>query len=211
MPTKVIRLLPWLLSLILLLCLVYILIAKSGNSLLSWWKKNEPKTVSVHRIVTQKAETLGKLELVKYYFKDIVEYKKTKRLMPDAKATLIVSGEAVACIDLTKIKDTDVEVKGDSLWLNLPEPKLCYHKIDHEKSEVYKTEFTRITGENTIIAEAFKEAEKALEKAALESGILDEAKLRARQILVPVLENMTKKKVFVRGGVGERSTSIDKD
>lgn len=66
--------------------------------------KNEVKSTTVHNVILEKVESLGKLELVRYKFKDIVEHEMISQWLPDPKALLIVSGEAVGCIDLGKVK-----------------------------------------------------------------------------------------------------------
>jgi hypothetical protein len=47
-----------------------------------------------------------------------------------------------------------------------------------------------------LVAEAFQKAEAAIEKAALENGILAETTRNAEQILKPILEKITGKRVF---------------
>ncbi len=162
---------------------------------------NSPqKTVTVettHQLVLEETQRLGKLELTKFIYKDVVEHSKSSAAyLPTAKVVLIVSGEAVGCIDLMRLKENDITTQGDSVFILLPPAQLCYHKIDHQKSRVYHTEFIQITGETKLVAEAFQKAETAIEKAALENGILAETTHNAEQILKPILEKMTGKKVF---------------
>ena len=59
----------------------------------------------------QQISSMGKLELVKFNFRDVVESKIKKKLLPDAKVLLIVSGEATGCLDLTKIRLGDITEK----------------------------------------------------------------------------------------------------
>ena len=89
-----------------------------------------------HNALLQKITSMGKLELVKYNFRDVVESKIKKDLLPDAKVLLIVSGEATGCLDLTKIRVADIEEGSDTLVVHLPEPEICNYKIDHSKSRV---------------------------------------------------------------------------
>ena len=150
-----------------------------------------------HNALLQKITSMGKLELVKYNFRDVVESKIRKNLLPDAKVLLIVSGEATGCLDLTKIRVADVEEGSDTLVVHLPEPEICNYKIDHSKSRVYNTEYAFLD-EGVLIDQAFKKAESEVVQNAQSMGILEQTKKSAEQILKPFLENVSKKKVVLR-------------
>ena len=164
------------------------------NSLFSIGDK--PETIITHDIVVKEMQQLGKLELVRYKLKDVMEYKEVKRFMPDAKALLIISGEVVGCIDLQKIKLNDITRKQtDSvLYVRLPAPELCFVKINHSESRVYNTENTFFSG-GEIVEKAYKETEKQIEKAALSSNILEQTRQNATLILKPFLEKIAGRKV----------------
>jgi hypothetical protein len=140
---------------------------------------------------------MGKLELVKYNFRDVVESSIKKQVLPDAKALLIVTGEATGCIDLTKIRLGDITEEDSILVVHLPDPEICSFKIDHSKSKIYNTEYAFLD-EAQLIDEAFKKAEIQVQKSALSIGILEQTKQSAEQILKPFLEEVSKKKVVLK-------------
>ncbi|PWK19464.1 uncharacterized protein DUF4230 [Arcicella aurantiaca] len=150
-----------------------------------------------HNVLLQQISSMGKLELVKYNFRDVVESKIKKDLLPDAKVLLIVSGEATGCLDLTKIKATDLAENGDTLVVHLPEPEICNYKIDHSKSKVYDTEYAFLD-EAKLVDNAFQKAESEIAQNAQSMGILEQTKKSAEQVLKPFLENVSKKKVVLR-------------
>jgi Protein of unknown function (DUF4230) len=156
------------------------------------WANPELKTT--HHTVLQKITSLGKLELVKYNFRDIVEQEIVQQLLPNPKALLIIEGEAVGCIDLRNIKAEDVLLNADTLIVHLPKPEICYHKIDHQKSRIYETSFA-FMNEALLLEEAFKKAESQVLKGAISNGILENTKKNARLILTPILETISKKPV----------------
>lgn len=156
-------------------------------------KKEE---ISSHDIAI-KIETLGKLELVKYKIKDVVEYEVIKRFLPNTKAVLMVSGEAVGCIDLQKIKPADISEQDQTITVFLPKPELCYIKINHSESKVYDTQFAMLEGAN-LLDKAYKEAEKQIEKTVLATDIMQQTQQTAEKILVPMLESFAKKKVILK-------------
>ena len=161
------------------------------------WISGENKTESVHTIVLQEMTAMGKLELVKYNFKDVVEQEVVKTWLPNAKAVLIVQGEAIGCVDLTKMQIADITSEAETLVVNMPEPELCVFKIDHEKSRIYNTEYA-FNDEGKLVQEAYKQAEKQIQKSALDMGIIDQTKENARKILTPMLEKASGRKVVIK-------------
>jgi hypothetical protein len=148
----------------------------------------------------EKITAMGKLELVKYNFKDVVESKIQKDLLPDAKVLLVVMGEATGCIDLTKIRVADIENGVDKLVVHLPDPEICTFKIDHAKSKVYDSQFA-FMDEAELVDQAFKKAEVQVQKSAQEMGIIQETKASAQQILKPFLEQISGKQVVLMYGM----------
>ncbi len=162
---------------------------------LSFFKSDEVKTT--HNVVIKEVVSLGKMELVKYSFRDVVEQEIIRDFLPDPKAILIVQGEAVGCIDLSKITEKDLLTSGDTLILNLPNPEVCYHKIDHSKSKIYKTDYA-FMNEGLLLDEAYRKAEEQILKSALDSDILELTKKNADLILKPLIENISSKKVVIK-------------
>ncbi|GAB4337830.1 MAG: hypothetical protein OHK0038_16330 [Flammeovirgaceae bacterium] len=144
-----------------------------------------------------KIEQLGRLELVKYDLRDVLEFEQTNQLMPNEKILLLVAGEAVGCIDLMKIQSTDIQHSNDSIFITLPFPELCYVKLHHEKCKVYDVSVTKLFDKTKLVEGAFKDAEKRIENIAYASGILEKSKNNAVLLLQPLFENLTKKKVVL--------------
>ncbi|MDR6196843.1 DUF4230 domain-containing protein [Siphonobacter sp. SORGH_AS_0500] len=155
------------------------------------------EVVTNHNVVLQQITSLGKLELVKYNFRDVVDQKITRQFLPDGKALLIIQGEAIGCLDLTKMTVADIGEMRDTLIVRLPEPEICVAKIDHSKSKVYNTEYA-FTDEALLIDEAFKKAEEQVSQSAINQGILEQTRENASKILRPMLEKVSGKKVLLR-------------
>ena len=196
-----VRLLRRLFPLVLLLALGVFLWRKIGSTLTSLnpLAAREPQVTVTHNTVLTQVEALGRLELVRYRFKDVVEYKKSSKypFLPDAKAALIVGGEAVGCLDLRKIKPQDVTLEGDSVVrVLLPAPELCTFQVDHSQSRVFSTENTFFQ-DAQVVDEAYRYAEAQVRRSALQSGILAETQRNAEQILVPMLRTLTGRRVII--------------
>ncbi len=168
---------------------------RTGDWLPDWFN-SENKLENTQTVVLQEITSLGKLELVRYNFKDIVEQQITKQWLPDAKAVLIVQGEAVGCVDLTQMDIADIDAGQDTLVIHLPEPEICYFKIDHDRSRVYNTEYAFME-EAQLVQEGYKQAERQIRQSALDMGILDQTRDNARKMLTPILEWTSGKKVVL--------------
>jgi len=158
-----------------------------GNELMSRFRRGDKTTQSV---VLKEITTLGKLELVSYTFKDIVEHEQANMFLPNSNAVLIVEGQATGCIDLTKINTNDIDANGDSVVVHLPKPELCGWKINHDRSRVYDTHFSFLN-ESQLVSDAYRQAERQIRQSALSSGILDQTRQNADRILKPLLERVS--------------------
>ncbi|MBO0950554.1 DUF4230 domain-containing protein [Fibrella forsythiae] len=150
-----------------------------------------------HSVVLERITALGKLELVRYTFKDIVEHEQVNMLLPNSRAVLIVEGEAVGCIDLTRLKATDIDTNGDSLIVQLPAPELCTWKINHDRSRVYDTNYTFLN-EAQLVSDAYRQAERQVRASATQSGIMDQTRRNAVSLLQPMLTQLVGKPVGIR-------------
>jgi hypothetical protein len=154
--------------------------------------------VQTHTVVLKEIEGLGRMELVRYHFQDMVKHEVIREWWPDPKVLLFVYGEAVGCIDFTQIDSSDVVITGDTLHITLPEPELCYVRIDHERSRLYYTQFT-FWEEADLVSEAYQVAERQIRQSALQADILGNTRLQAETMLVPMLELLSGgNKVFIR-------------
>ncbi len=184
------RILPW-----ILIMLAGFFLWKKFNSYFTADK--EPIKITHHTIL-EKIDDLGNLELVRYNFKDVVEYEKEfSQWLPNSKSVLIVAGEAVGCLDLRQVAAQDITFTNDSvITVKLPEPEICYFKVDHGKSKVFALQNTYFQ-DAELVDEGYKFAEKHIRKSALDAGILQQTAVNADKILKPLLESLTGKHVIL--------------
>ncbi|MEM9831783.1 MAG: DUF4230 domain-containing protein [Bacteroidota bacterium] len=177
----------------------------------------EPTAVEVKTMLITEVEALGKMELVKYQFQEVTEVKELSpeflnilKLDTDAKAILITRGEAAGCLDLLKISADDVEISTDTVWMQLPEPEICYYKLDLEKTKLYSVETGLFTDRDQFISRAYRQAERQIRNAANNSGILEETEVNAHRILRPMLEELSGKTIiFTEKIPAARITPVD--
>lgn len=192
----------------MILALIWIFLSSQGVSIIP------QSTETKHSIMLERVEQLGKLELVKYNFQEITELRKLSAELdlklfkikggPDSKAVLITKGEAVGCIDLTKIQLSDISQEGDTTYIKLPVPELCYYKIDLQQSQIYDLDLGYLSDREKadFMDELYGKAEIELRSAAIESGIFDEVNQNARILLEPLLGSIAGEKVLVLPSIG---------
>lgn len=196
----ILKLLPWVL---LLLATIWIAISQGlGINRITGGKELNQNT-----LLTQ-VEQLGKLELAKYNFQEVTEVTKIAdvvdlklfkyKVAPDSKAILISQGSATGCIDLTQITEEDISEVGDSLYITLPAPELCYFKIDLENSRLYDLQINYLPVDQRaqFIQELYQAAEQEIKNSALQTGILEQTEINAKLILKPLFESITNKTVL---------------
>lgn len=188
-------------------------------ALLSWLLISEKLSLDIvggeretyQNTILTRVESMGKLELVKYNFQEVTEVQKAvaridlklfklpTTIAPDSRAVLISQGSAVGCVNLAQLQKADIHEVNDTLYVSLPPPELCYFKIDLEKSRIYDLEISGLSRaeRKTFMEELYKVAESQIRQSAYEMGILEQTRENARQILTPLLENISKKEVII--------------
>jgi hypothetical protein len=152
-------------------------------------------------VMVQKITSMGKLELVKYSMKDVIEKKESHLILPDERVLFLAVGEVTACIDLTKIKKTDITqtANHDTVTVMLPKAEICYVKLDHQRSKVYDITGAMFPGNaKNMVEDIYKLAEKRLLDNANEMNIVGKAQDNAQLIFKPILENISGKVLVIR-------------
>jgi hypothetical protein len=150
-------------------------------------------------MMIEKITGMGKLQLVKYSMKDVLEQKEVRMFLPDKRILFVAAGEVTGCIDLTKVRKSDiVHHNEDTLTITLPQPEICYAKIDHQRSKVYDVSGVLFPSDSKDMVEGiYKLAERKMLENARQQDILGKTKENASLIFKPMLENITGIKVGV--------------
>ena len=215
---QIIKILPWFL-LIVIVFTMYISNQWPFNK-----KIKQERQILETSVILKEVEKLGKLELVRYNFKEVFEYKRLSNgkivgnsilnshdYDPDLSVILIATGEAVGCIDLTKLEITDIDIDNDSIVIYLPAPELCYHKLDLENTKIYSFNkeswwsrmFADESEKNAVLQMAYNKAESRLKEAAIESGIFYSTNENVENMLKPLLNRMTGKSIRIVPAIPE--------
>jgi hypothetical protein len=152
-------------------------------------------------VMVEKITSMGKLELVKYSMKDVLEKKQVHTILPDERVLFVAVGEVTACIDLTKVRKQDItrDSLGNSVTVMLPQPEICYTKLDHQRSKVYDVSGVILPSTTkTMVEDIYKLAEQRLLDNAREMKITEKARENAQLIFKPLLEGVSGKTVILK-------------
>jgi Protein of unknown function (DUF4230) len=143
--------------------------------------------------VVHQIQQLQRLETVSYSMDKIISGEHDNPYIPKFlvgdKLLLVVHGEVVAGINLATLQPGDVRVSGFSVSIHLPAAEVFSTRIDNAKTKV----FSRDTGlfsspDPNLETEVRQEAERQLQAAALQDGILKTAGDNARSTISGMLQ-----------------------
>jgi hypothetical protein len=152
--------------------------------------------------VVRQIRGLQRLETVSYTMDKIVSGERENPILPQILAgdrlLLVVHGEAIAGVDLAKLKPGDVTVSGDSVRVHLPPAEIFTTSLDNAKTKVYSRDTGLFSSPDpNLEGEVRAEAERQLRNAALDDGILKTADANARQTVGNILRGLGFAKVEV--------------
>ena len=138
--------------------------------------------------VIERVRSISELNTVEMYFNEIIDFRNAKFFnsfeIPFTQKSFIftVKARVKAGIDLSLVKEEDVEIDGKRLVLRLDEPAITSGEILSYKAYDEKDGlFNEVTTEDTL--KALELFEKDLRKQAAENGIIEKAKENAEQTI----------------------------
>jgi hypothetical protein len=147
-------------------------------------------------------QRLNELVSVKYTIQRVVGLEEQKVPLGSEKLLLIVQAEVLAGIDLSALKPGDIKTLPDhAIYVTLPAPKIVHIVIDDRQTKVWDRRITWWTPwvpfNPDLERQARLTARNEIEKAALEMGILDQARRNAEVSIRSLLETFGVKTVTV--------------
>ena len=144
--------------------------------------------------IINKISSLARLETIQYSVEKIIVAEKGQevfRLLFGDRLLFVAHGKVIAGIDLSRLKPSDVEIQNGLLKMALPEPEIFIVTLDNEKSYTYSRDtglFVKSDMDLETLARRAAEAE--ILDAALEDGILRQARVNAEAFLLGFLNNL---------------------
>jgi hypothetical protein len=130
---------------------------------------------------------IARLETIQYSVEKVITAEQNqgifKSLIGD-RLLFVAHGEVIAGIDMGKIQVEDLWLEDGILHVRLPAPEILVSRLDNELSYVYDRNTGFLThGNIDLETEARQAAEQEIRTAALEDGILEQARINARVFL----------------------------
>ncbi|MGA9509548.1 MAG: DUF4230 domain-containing protein [Candidatus Sulfotelmatobacter sp.] len=191
---------------VLALILVGVLWLSSGLGLahLMGFFRGGPTRLNVDQpTVVRQIQKLQRLETVSYTMDKIISGEHPNAYLPKFLAgdrlLLVVHGEAVAGINLAALGPSDVEVRGQTVSIHLPAAEVFSTRIDNARTRVYSRDTGLFSSPDpNLESEVREEAERQLQQAALQDGILKTASDNARATISGMLQGFGFREVDIR-------------
>ena len=130
---------------------------------------------------------LSRLETIQYSIEKVITAEVspgTLDILFGDRLLFVGHGIVISGVDLEKIEPDDLWVREGVLYVRLPEPEIFIATLDNDKSYIYDRETGLLThGDTNLETTARRVAEAEIEKAALEDGILIQARRNGENYL----------------------------
>ena len=154
--------------------------------------------------VLHEIQRLNELVSVKYTIQKVIGLEEKKVPLGSEKLLLFVQAEVLAGIDLSSLTAGDVKLLPDKrVQIALPPPKIVHIIIDDKQTKVWDRRITWWTPwvpyNPDLERQARLAAQDTIEKAAIDMGILDQARRNAETGIGSLLQTLGVKLVSVSG------------
>ncbi len=144
--------------------------------------------------IINKITALARLETIQYSVEKIIVAKEGQgffKLLFGDQLLFIAHGKVIAGVDLSKLSSADLKLIEDRLTVNLPDAEIFMVNLDNEKSTVYDRKTGVLTrADPNLETQARQKAESEILKAAMDDGILDQARINAEAYLLRFFNNL---------------------
>lgn len=155
--------------------------------------------------VVREVRSLSRLETIQYTLEKVIIAESGQGplgfLFGD-RLLLVAHGVVIAGVDLGKVQPQDVTLDdAGRVYLRLPDPEIFVVTLDNDLSYVYDRETGLLTrGQLDLESEARRAAEAEIRSAAIQDGILDQARVNAESVLYRLLRSLGFPDVFFGAG-----------
>jgi hypothetical protein len=152
--------------------------------------------------VVRQIQLLQRLETVSYTMDKIISGEHSNPYLPKFlvgdRLLLVVHGEVLAGINLANLRPSDVSISAQKVSIHLPEAEIFSTRLDNARTKVYSRDTGLFSSPDPDLeSEVRVEAERQLQQAALQDGILKTASDNARSTISGMLQGFGFREVDV--------------
>ncbi len=152
--------------------------------------------------IVRQIQGLSELVSVKYTVQKVVGLEEKKTPLGSEKLLLIVQAEVLAGVNLAEVTPGSLQIlPGDNINLALPPARIFHIVIDDTQTKVWDRQITWwtpwVSPDPDLERQARLSASAAVKQAALDMGILDQARRNAESVIRNLLQTLGAKSVTV--------------
>jgi hypothetical protein len=166
--------------------------------------RGSPTQINVGQpTVVRQIQQLQRLETVSYTMDKIISGEHPNAYLPKFLAgdrlLLVVHGEVVGGINLTRLQPGDVLIQGQKVSIHLPAAEVFSTRIDNARTKVYSRDTGLFSSPDpNLESEVREEAERQLQQDAVQDGILKIATVNARSTISGMLKGFGFREVDIQ-------------
>jgi len=147
------------------------------------------------RSVIKQVQSLNRLETAQFTIEKVIDAGTNGNIFQQFlfgdKLLLIAQGDVIAGVDMTKVKENDIQIDNTAVRLTLPPPEILIATLNNDQTRVYDRKTGLLTkGDKDLEAKARDQATKIIRQAACDGHILDTAATNARNQLTALLKSL---------------------
>lgn len=178
--------------------------------LVSCGDEKEVRETEIYQI-----RSIGTLSTTEYTLGKIIHWddKGEWYMYGDRKILLSCKATVKAGVNLNAIKESDIEVKGNKITIQLPPPEIVSFEMD---PDLVRTEMTDVNGFRSDFSQldkskVLKKGEESIRKDLQKLNILNEAEQNAKIFIIDFYKNLGFEQVIVHETPKDkRNTNIDR-
>ncbi|MBP9719341.1 MAG: DUF4230 domain-containing protein, partial [Candidatus Levybacteria bacterium] len=162
--------------------------------IVSFFKPKQQYTYNMSsQTVIKELRSLNRLETASFTIEKIIDAGTSgnafQQFLYGDQILLIAHGQIIAGIDLSKMKDNDVQISGQTIVLKLPAPEILVTTLDNGQTRVYDRRQGLLSkGDKNLESNARKVAIDTITDAACKGNILQNASDNAKKQLTAFLK-----------------------
>jgi hypothetical protein len=149
---------------------------------------------------------LARLESASYHVERVIDLSSHQRrvfglVQAEDSILLVAAADVVAGVDLTEMQDGDVVIDPEArrATITLPPARILSASLDNDRTYVHRRDTDLLARRHEALeTQARQEAERTLEQAAIETGILERAQRNAARTVETLVRSLGYDEVEVR-------------